>query len=109
MIVIKGMEELPGKCVDCPLFDWHFKDCLPAGGHSVDDDPEFDIMTGKPDWCPLVFLDTAVMPTVKDGVVTNVETRLFDIVEEHHNCFVQILTNSVTGEISIGWKKEESK
>ena len=70
MIVIKGMEELPGKCMDCPLFDWHYKDCLPAGGHSVDDDPEFDIMTGKPDWCPLVFLDTAVMPTVKDGVVS---------------------------------------
>lgn len=36
-----------------------------------------------------------------------VETNIYDVVEEHHNCFVQILTNSVTGETSIGWKKEE--
>ena len=90
--------------MDCPIFDWPFKACLLAEDHS---DEDLNPMNGKPDWCPLVFLDTTVMPTVKDGVVTNVETRLFDIVEEHHNCFVQILTNSVTGETSIGWKKEE--
>ena len=30
----------------------------------------------------------------------------FDVVEEHHNCFVQVLRNSATGEESIGWRKE---
>lgn len=35
-----------------------------------------------------------------------VETNIFDKIEEHHNCFVQILTNSRTGEVSIGWREE---
>lgn len=35
-----------------------------------------------------------------------VETNIYDQVEEHHNCFVQILTNSRTGEVSIGWREE---
>lgn len=30
----------------------------------------------------------------------------FDVVEEHHNCFVQVLRNSATGEESIGWRQE---
>lgn len=32
-----------------------------------------------------------------------VETNIFDEVEEVPNCTVQILRNSVTGEISVGW------
>ena len=31
------------------------------------------------------------------------ETNLYDVVEEHPNCTVQILRNSVTGEESVGW------
>jgi hypothetical protein len=34
------------------------------------------------------------------------ETNIYDVVEEHHNCFVQILRNTVTGEVSFGWRKE---
>lgn len=34
------------------------------------------------------------------------ETNIYDVVEEHHNCFVQVLRNSVTGEESIGWREE---
>ena len=30
----------------------------------------------------------------------------FDVVEEHHNCFVQVLRNSATGEEPIGWRQE---
>lgn len=33
---------------------------------------------------------------------------LFDREEIIHNCTVQILTNSVTGEISIGWWPENN-
>ncbi|MBQ2269374.1 MAG: hypothetical protein II338_03910, partial [Bacteroidaceae bacterium] len=36
----------------------------------------------------------------------NVETNIFDSEEIHHNCTVQILHNSVTGEQSIGWWHE---
>ena len=32
-----------------------------------------------------------------------VETNIFDIEEIHPNCTVQILRNSVTGEVSVGW------
>lgn len=37
----------------------------------------------------------------------SVETNIYDSEEIHHNCTVQILTNSVTGEQSIGWWKED--
>ena len=36
-----------------------------------------------------------------------IETNIFDIEEIHHNCTVQILTNSVTGEVSVGWWPNE--
>ena len=32
-----------------------------------------------------------------------IETNIFDQEEIHHNCTVQILKNSVTGEVSVGW------
>lgn len=32
---------------------------------------------------------------------------IYDQEEIHHGCTVQILKNSVTGEVSIGWWKEE--
>ena len=35
------------------------------------------------------------------------ETNIYDQEEIHENCTVQILRNSVTGETSIGWWKEE--
>lgn len=35
------------------------------------------------------------------------ETNLFDVVEEHANCHVQVLRNSITGEISVGWWEEK--
>ncbi len=36
-----------------------------------------------------------------------VETGIFDIVEEHDHCHVQVLKNSITGEISVGWWEEK--
>lgn len=36
-----------------------------------------------------------------------IETNIFAVEEVHHNCTVQILRNSVTGEQSIGWWPEE--
>lgn len=38
---------------------------------------------------------------------THVSVNIFDIVEEHEPCHVQVLRNSVTGECSIGWRYME--
>ena len=35
----------------------------------------------------------------------SVETNIFDIVEEYEDCTVQVLKNSITGETSVGWHK----
>ena len=37
------------------------------------------------------------------------ETNVYDEVEEHKNCTVQILKNSLTGEESVGWWENEEK
>lgn len=38
-------------------------------------------------------------------VITLIETNIFDIEEIYPNCTVQVLRNSVTGEVSVGWWK----
>lgn len=38
-----------------------------------------------------------------DENIIAVSMSLYDIVEVHENCTVQILKNSVTGEVSVGW------
>lgn len=37
------------------------------------------------------------------------ETNVYDEVEEHQNCTVQILRNSLTGEESVGWWENEEE
>jgi len=37
------------------------------------------------------------------------EFRIYDQEEIHHNCTVQVLTNSVTGDTSIGWWEEKDE
>lgn len=41
------------------------------------------------------------------GVLFPVEADFFDEEEIHHNCTVQVLRNSITGETSIVWWEEE--
>ena len=36
-----------------------------------------------------------------------IETRIFDKEEIFENCTVQVLTNTVTGEVSVGWRRNE--
>lgn len=38
-----------------------------------------------------------------------IEINIFDIEEIHENCTVQVLTNSVTGEVSVGWWENEEE
>lgn len=39
--------------------------------------------------------------------VVHVQTNIFDQEEIHENCTVQVLTNSMTGEVSVGWWENE--
>jgi hypothetical protein len=34
---------------------------------------------------------------------TKIETNIYDQEETYPNCTVQVLTNTVTGEVSVGW------
>lgn len=34
------------------------------------------------------------------------EVNIYDEEETYHNCTVQVLTNTVTGQTSVGWWKE---
>lgn len=43
--------------------------------------------------------DDAVAPVEEETV----EVNLYEEVELHTNCTVQILRNALTGELSIGW------
>lgn len=36
-----------------------------------------------------------------------ITTNIYDQEEIHHNCTVQVLTNSLTGEVSVGWLEEK--
>ena len=41
--------------------------------------------------------------------IINLETNIYDEEEIYTNCTVQIWKNSITGEISIGWWKNEGE
>jgi hypothetical protein len=50
-----------------------------------------------------------VCPTCEEahGTITKIETCFYDKEEIFENCTVQVLTNTATGEVSIGWWKNE--
>lgn len=84
--------ETPGPPSFCPLED------LPPHGRLIDVDA---LPQGRVEW-----EDIVDAPTIIEADDT-VKTPLFDIVEEHANCHVQVLRNSITGEISVGWWEEK--
>lgn len=93
--------EMPKRCGECFNCDRNFNDgektienwmCLLRMrfvGDYVDN--------GKPSWCPLKPF------TPPEPQIT---TNIYDQEEIHHGCTVQILRNSLTGEVSVGWWKE---
>ena len=51
--------------------------------------------------------DTGLEPDeIERAKQREVDVNIFDIEEIHHNCTVQVLTNSVTGAVSVGWWEE---
>lgn len=53
-----------------------------------------DAPRNRQSWCPAKLYEEPVITSF----------GIFDQEEVHENCTVQILSNSVTGEVSIGWK-----
>ena len=94
--------EMPRTCADCHDADlptaiaWLGAKCPWA--HGIIDPGVYDLRHERHPDCPLVELPTQT-----------VETNLFDQEEIHHNCTVQILKNSITGEVSVGWWENEDE
>ena len=40
--------------------------------------------------------------------IVKVETNVFDKEEIYRDCTVQVLTNTVTGEVSVGWWQNDN-
>lgn len=40
--------------------------------------------------------------------IVKVETNIFDKEEIYPDCTVQVLTNTVTGEVSVGWWRNDN-
>ncbi len=53
-------------------------------------------------YCPVC----GTYKTNKDEIVS-VKTNLYDGVERYSHCIVEVLTNSITGETSVGWYKTD--
>lgn len=43
----------------------------------------------------------------KFGNIRRIETNFYDKEEIHENCTVQVLTNTKTGDVSVGWWKND--
>ena len=41
------------------------------------------------------------------GSIVDVAFSFYDKVETYDNCTVQVLTNTVTGDVSVGWWRNE--
>ena len=85
------------------------KDNVSAGGRKIIQDALVESGYLKNDgWNDIVgFSDDFYIdkddPRIEVDIIDGVETNVFDKEEIHHNCCVQVLSNSVTGEVSIGW------
>lgn len=44
----------------------------------------------------------------KAGDIVDLHANIFDKVEVFHNCTVEVLTNTVTGDVDVGWYPEGS-
>lgn len=46
---------------------------------------------------------------MNENKIVDVHMTIYDQEEIHHNCTVQILTNTVTGDVSGGWWPNEEE
>lgn len=91
--------EMPKRCGDCPFYGlesagngMYYDFC--EGGKFILCDPDNKVDES----CPM-----KPFTPPKPQVTTNI----YDTEEIHHNCTVQVLRNSVTGDVSVGWWEEK--
>ena len=78
--------EMPKNCGECPLAEATAE--LYCNSYVLSQE-------NRPDWCPL-----HKVPDESDIPIFDKETRI-------DNCTVQILENTETGEVSIGWWRND--
>lgn len=64
-----------------------------------------DIEEGRK-WYEEYFGDDTICPYLYNRTI--VMTNMFDVVERHEDCTVEVLINTMTGEQSIGWYKNDN-
>lgn len=89
--------EMPERCAVCWFMDGEDSWCSAMRGKHLDGDYRYGIKD-KPSWCPLKPF------TPPEPQIT---TNIYGQEEIHHGCTVQVLRNSVTGDVSVGWWKEK--
>lgn len=95
MLLIKDLN-MPNNCCECILSKSRTEMDMGATIHYVVDCKQkiVEPKDGRSDYCPLIKID----PVVAD--------EIFDKETTIHGCAVQILENTVTGKMSIGWWRE---
>lgn len=46
---------------------------------------------------------------MNEDKILEVHAAIYDQVETHRNCTVQVLTNTVTGDVSVGWWADQEE
>lgn len=88
--------EMPKRCIDCPFMASREGDnCVLQ---SDEKNASFENWDDMKDGCPL---KPFTPPEPK------ITTNIYNQEEIHHGCTVQILRNSVTGDVSVGWWEEK--
>ena len=95
-VFIPGME-MPRGCLECPMLS-HWR-CRPMDK----DIPDETGVGDRPDWCPLQEVELPDSETVTSLV------DYYDKSEIHENCTVEVLTNTKTGAVSVGWWRNENE
>lgn len=98
-ICFKGLQ-IPSGCVGCIHCDQEYD-----GSCMLMKKMYYDTYAEQFANCPIIAIANAyeVVEVDNDGNTQNVSVRIFDVEELHENCTVQVLENSITGDVSIGW------
>lgn len=84
----------------------------------LESDPQMEFVGVTEDnWqvlCPKCFGCGGVRRTADEAIEawnrrTKIETNIYDQAETYPNCTVQVLTNTATGEVSVGWWENGGK
>lgn len=106
--------EMPKSCSECPFVRrpelvsakerglYEYISCCNKAPDEIDDPWRSIIWQSKnrETWCPL----KPVTPPEPQ-----ITTNIYDTEEIRHGCTVQVLRNSETGDMSVGWWKEKEE